>query len=83
MARPETLSVRLEAETRAILDELADSRGSAGASALAREILETWAREQRNIQRRADVDRIVRYIHEHPEGWDDEPEDFFRGQPVS
>ncbi len=60
-----------------MLDAEAGVRGVAGASALARDILESWAAEQRRAQRAADVTRAVSFLRTHPEGWPDDPEDLF------
>jgi hypothetical protein len=77
MQKSETLSVRLAPYTRQVLDDEAGVRGVAGASALARDILESWVAEQRSSQRIADVTRAVSFLRAHPEGWPDEPDDFF------
>lgn len=75
----ETLSVRLDPETRRILSEAAPSHDLAGASALAREILERWAAERLAASTRASIERAAQYLREHPEGWDDDPDSFFKG----
>ena len=77
MARTETLSVRLTPETRRLLSDAAKTQDVAGASALARDILERWAAEQLRSATRASVERAARYVHAHPEGWDDDPAKFF------
>lgn len=74
----ETLSVRLDSETRRVLAEAAASHDAAGASALAREILERWAARRLAASTRASVERATRYLREHPDGWDDDPESFFK-----
>ena len=79
MASSETLSVRLTAEARRVLAESASTHDAAGASALARDILERWATETKAAQIQAGIDRLVSYIKAHPEGWDDDPDDFFSG----
>jgi len=76
MAPTETLSVRLTAETRATLTEAAHSHDSAGASALAREILEHWARRVRDRQIKSDMKRAVSFMLAHDD-WGDDPADFF------
>ncbi|MGA8576463.1 MAG: hypothetical protein WB609_12375 [Candidatus Cybelea sp.] len=76
----ETLSVRLDPETRRILAEAAPSHDVAGASALAREILERWAAHQRSASTRETIRRAARYVQDHPEGWDDDPGSFFGGR---
>ncbi len=78
MATSGTLSVRLDAQTRHVLAEAAASRGVAGASALAREILEEWAAETLAAQTRAGVARAVSYLRAAGD-WADEPADFFPG----
>ena len=77
MATSETLSVRLKPETRRILADAAATHDAAGASALARDILEQWAEGTIAAKRRADVQTVASYLKAHPEGWDDNPEDFF------
>jgi hypothetical protein len=79
MAKTDTLSVRLDPETRRILAESAATHDAAGASALARDILEKWATERRLAERQAGIERAVAYMESHPDGWDDDPEDFFPG----
>jgi hypothetical protein len=79
MARSETLSVRLDPQTRRILAEAAGTHEAAGASALARDILERWASETLAAQTRSGIERAAAYIREHSDGWDDEPGDFFPG----
>jgi hypothetical protein len=77
MATTETLSVRLTKETRRLLAEAAPTNDAAGASALARDILEHWAADFLAKQTRADIGRAVSYLRDHPEGWADEPDTFF------
>ena len=77
MAATETLSVRLTPATRRVLAEAAPTHDAAGASALARDILERWASEMLAAQTKASIDRAVEYLRTHPEGWDDDPADFF------
>jgi predicted lipid-binding transport protein (Tim44 family) len=79
MAATETLSVRVSPETRRILAESAPTRDASGASALARDILEAWAAEAAAAQTRASIESVVSYLRAHPDGWDDDPEDFFPG----
>jgi hypothetical protein len=79
MAASETLSVRLSQETRRILAEAAPTHDAAGASALARDILERWAAETRAAQTRASIERAAGYLRSRAEGWEDEPSDFFPG----
>jgi uncharacterized protein (DUF1778 family) len=79
MAKSETLSVRLNRETRRVLDDAAATRDAAGASALAREILERWAAETLATQRQASIERAASYLEDHPEGWADDPAGFFPG----
>ncbi|MDQ2909103.1 MAG: hypothetical protein M3R44_07125 [Candidatus Eremiobacteraeota bacterium] len=82
MAVTGTLSVRLDSETRRVLAEAAGTHDAAGASALARAILERWAAETLAERTRAGVERAVAYLRAHPDGWDDEPADFFPGITV-
>ncbi len=77
----ETLSVRLSAETREILASAAATHDAAGASALARDILEKWAAENKKAQIHAGIERLNAYMDAHPEGWDDDPHDFFPAIP--
>lgn len=77
MPKTETLSVRLDSETRRVLAEAAPTHDAAGASALARDILERWAARRIAAARRASVERAVSYLQRHPDGWDDEPSEFF------
>jgi hypothetical protein len=79
MAITETLSVRLNPSTRRVLAEAAPTHDAAGASALARDILEQWAADTLAKQTRADVERAAAYLRAHPEGWADEPAAFFPG----
>jgi hypothetical protein len=81
MAPSVTLSVRLSRETRRILAEAAPTHDAAGASALARDILEKWAADTQAARTSAGIDRAVSYLIAHPEGWDDEPDEFFQGAP--
>jgi hypothetical protein len=81
MATSETLSVRLTPEARRVLAEAAPTHDAAGASALARDILERWAAETKAAQIQSGVDRLVSYMEAHPQGWDDDPDSFFPGLP--
>jgi hypothetical protein len=74
----ETLSVRVNSKTRKALAEAAASCEVAGASALAREILERWADERLAASTKASIARAARYLREHPDGWDDDPDSFFQ-----
>jgi hypothetical protein len=76
MATSETLSVRLDPETKRILAEAASTHDAAGASALARDILERWAADTISSRRRASIERAVSYLKTSGD-WSDEPEDFF------
>ncbi len=78
MAITETLSVRLTPATRRILAEAAQTSDAAGASALARDILERWAAETLAAQTKASLERAVEFLRTHPEGWSDDPAEFFR-----
>jgi hypothetical protein len=77
MASTETLSVRVTPATRRILADAASTHDAAGASALARDILERWASEMLDLQIQASIERLVEYLRTHPDGWDDDPADFF------
>jgi hypothetical protein len=79
MAATETLSVRLTPATRRVLADAAPTHDAAGASALARDILEQWAAETLASQTKMSLERAVAYLRAHPEGWADDPADFFRG----
>lgn len=76
MAKTETLSVRISARTRRALAEAAPRHDAAGASALARDILERWADEAEAAATDESLQRAVSYLRTHP-GWDDAPKDFF------
>lgn len=76
MAKTVTLSVRLGTETRRLLAEAAPTHDAAGASALAREILERWASETLADAQRESLKRAVSYLRAH-DAWDDDPADFF------
>lgn len=76
MAISETLSVRLDARTRRVLAEAAASHDAAGASALARRILEEWAAQTLAAEIDASIEKAVSYLRAH-ESWADEPADFF------
>jgi hypothetical protein len=78
MATSETLSVRLTPATRRVLAEAAKTHDAAGASALARDILERWAAETLAARTKTSLERAVSYLRIHPEGWADDPADFFR-----
>ena len=77
----ETLSVRLSARARQALAEAAPTHDAAGASALARDILEQWADQAIAERAREGARRVAGYIERHPNGWDDDPADFFRETP--
>jgi hypothetical protein len=63
--------------TRRVLAEAAPTHDAAGASALARDILERWAAETLASQIETSIERAVSYLRDHPDGWDDDPADFF------
>jgi hypothetical protein len=75
----ETLSVRLSKKARQVLAEAAATHDVAGASALAREILERWAAETLSTREKESLDRASAYIAAHPGGWGDDPTKFFPG----
>jgi hypothetical protein len=70
VAKSDTLSVRLDPETRRVLAESAATHDAAGPSALARDILEKWAAERRDAEREAGITRAVAYMESHPDGLD-------------
>ena len=78
MAASETLSVRLTTATRRILAEAAPTHDAAGASALARDILERWAAETVAAQTQTSIEQAIAYLKDHPDGWDDDPAAFFK-----
>lgn len=80
MAASETLSVRVTPQTRRILAASAATHDAAGASALAREILERWAIETLAAQTKTSIEQAIAYLRDHPTGWDDEPASFFTPQ---
>lgn len=61
----ETLTIRLDAEDRATLHAAARRQGK-GLSAYVREIAEAEARRVRREAIRADGDRVVAHLAEHP-----------------
>jgi len=77
MATSETLSVRLTAETRRILAESASTHDRAGASALAREILERWAAATLAERRRESTAAAMAFLEARDGDWGDEPSEFF------
>lgn len=78
MATTDTLSVRLDARTRQALADAAGSHDAAGASALARQILEAWADQSEEMRTRASVQKAVSYLRASGD-WDDDPAEFFPG----
>jgi hypothetical protein len=66
-----------------MLAEAAPTQDAAGASALARDILERWVADRLAQRRKADIERVVSYLRAHPDGWDDDPTDFFAGEEKS
>ncbi len=77
MATSETLSIRLTAETRRILAESASTQNRAGASALAREILERWAAATLAERRRDSTVTAMAFLEARDGDWGDEPSEFF------
>ena len=71
-----TLSVRVSQETRKAL-EAAARRDECGPSSLASTILAEWAAKELAERRKAEVREFASYLTAHPDGWDDEPSDFF------
>jgi hypothetical protein len=76
MAKTETLSVRVSDKTRRALTQAAAARDVAGASALARDILEHWAEAAELRATKRSLRDAVTFLNTH-NGWDDEPSDFF------
>lgn len=66
----ETLTIRLHAEDRAVLEQEARQQGK-GLSALVREIAETEARRARREAIRAEGKRVVAYLTDHPQARDE------------
>jgi uncharacterized protein (DUF1778 family) len=62
----ETLTIRLDADDRAVLEAAARRQGK-GLSAFVREIAEAEAQQVRRDTIRADGDRVVAHLAEHPE----------------
>jgi uncharacterized protein (DUF1778 family) len=75
----ETLTVRLDAEDRAVLEVAARERGK-GLSAFVRELAEAEAQRVRRAAIRADGDRVMAHLADHPEARD-ELDDF--GTPLT
>lgn len=61
-----TLTIRLNAEDRAVLEEEA-RRQRKGLSAFVREVAEAEARRVRRASIRAEGERVVSYLADHPE----------------
>ncbi|WP_166997297.1 DUF1778 domain-containing protein [Paramicrobacterium fandaimingii] len=62
----ETLTIRLGAADRALLEEAAQKQGK-GLSAFVREAAEARARQLRRDMIRADGERVVSYLAERPD----------------
>ncbi|MBW0013978.1 DUF1778 domain-containing protein [Mycobacterium sp.] len=62
----ETLTIRLHADDRAVLEAAARRQGK-GLSAFVREMAEAAARQLRREMIRADGDRVMAHLAEHPE----------------
>lgn len=62
----ETLTIRLDADDRAALEAAAQRQGK-GLSAFVREVAEAKARQLRREAIRADGERVVAHLAEHPE----------------
>jgi hypothetical protein len=73
----ETISVRLDARTKQILAESAATHDAAGASALARDILERLASETLATRRRASFESAAAFLVENDGDWADDPAEFF------
>lgn len=76
MAKTATLSVRITDKTRRALAQAAARHDVAGASALARDILEHWAEETEARATKRTLRDAVSFLSVHGD-WDDEPADFF------
>ena len=64
-----------------MLADAARTHDAAGASALARDILEHWAAETLAAQTKTSLERAIEYLRTNPEGWADDPADFFNATP--
>jgi uncharacterized protein (DUF1778 family) len=62
----ETLTIRLDADDRATLEDAARARGK-GLSAYVRELAEAEARHLRRAAIRADGDRVMAHLAGHPD----------------
>lgn len=62
----ETLTIRLDTEDRAALEAAAGAQGK-GLSAFVRELAEAEARHARRAAIRADGDRVMAHLAQHPE----------------
>lgn len=62
----DTLTIRLDAEDRAVLEAAARGQGK-GLSAFVRELAEAEARRARRAVIRADGERVVAHLTQHPE----------------
>jgi hypothetical protein len=76
MAPKDTLSIPLTAETRDALTRAAHSHDTAGASALAGEILEEWAPKLSALRAKVGAPEAAAILLESAD-WDDDPADFF------
>lgn len=76
MAKTATLSVRISDRTRRALARAAATHDVAGASALARDILEQWAEEAEARATKRTLRDAVSFLSAHGD-WDDDPSDFF------
>lgn len=76
MARTATLSVRITDKTRRALARAAAKHDVAGASALARDILEQWAEQDEARATKHSLRDAVSFLQVHGD-WEDEPSDFF------
>jgi uncharacterized protein (DUF1778 family) len=66
----ETLTIRLDPQDRAALEAAARERGK-GLSAFVREIAHTEARRVRREAIRADGERVMTHLAEHPQARDE------------
>ncbi|HEU0191637.1 MAG TPA: DUF1778 domain-containing protein [Mycobacterium sp.] len=66
----ETLTIRLDAGDRAVLEAAARKQGK-GLSAFVRELAETAARQMRREEIRADGDQVIAHLAERPHARDE------------
>ncbi len=69
--------VYLEPSQELRLKQLARAAKTSETEIIRRAVEAYWASETSRV--RADAKRVSAFIHDHPEGWPDEPEDWFKG----